>query len=275
MKATYIMDNGKEYIEADHYHSDTFDALTLFFDFFDMIRNTDREYATYEILLALEDETMDFSEACDYVPVLRFFDHSLPVLQQKIASDLIMIHDAGKETLENALLEQRTHEEAFFKTLLIRLNDGKKDHEFLGRFNLRKYSMPITNFGDWVSFNLNYLNDHVVCCGKCDKCGTYYPIYRGGHSLSKNRYCPMCRNSVRAVISGKKAKDSPLYVAYRAFYQRYYAQFKRYNTISYEQFKAYMLIAGNVRDCYLAKGNEDVAAYQKEVERQIARWKYK
>lgn len=273
MKAMYMMDNGKEHMTAEHYHSGNLEPLTMFFDFFDMIRNKDREYATYEVLVALEDETMNYEEACNFVPVLRFFDHSLTALQQKIAADLITVHDTGKEMLETALLEQRTHEESFFKTLLIR--DNKKDHEFLGRFNLRKFSMPATNFGDWVSFNLNYINDKVVCCGKCDKCGTYYPIYRGGRSLSKNHYCPMCRNNVRAVISEKKAKDNPLYVAYRAFYQRYYAQFKRYETISYEQFKAYMLIAGNVRDSYLVQGKDDVESYQKEVESQIARWKYR
>lgn len=84
-----------------------------------------------------------------------------------------------------------------------------------------------------------------MCCGKCDKCATFYPIYRGGRSLYKNRY------------------------------NKYYQQFKRLNKITYEQFKAYMIIAGNIRDTFLANENDDVDAYQEEVKRQIAAWTYK
>lgn len=276
MKPMYVIEEGSEYIVADNYRSVDYEPLTLFFDFFDMIRNKDKEFATYEVLLALEDNTMSYEQACEYVPILRLADNSINGVWQMIVSDFITIHEAGKIVLEEALLEQRTYEESLFKTLFIRQNDGKAyDRDFLGRFDIRKYQEPITTFGDFISANINYLNNNVVCCGKCDKCSTFYPIYRGGRSLYKNHFCPVCRNTVSGALSKQKAKNSPIYTAYQSIYNKYYQQFKRLNKITYEQFKAYMVIAGNIRDTFLANGNDDVAAYQEEVKRQIAAWTYK
>lgn len=42
----------------------------------DMIRNDDTEFATYEVLLALEDYTMSYEQACEYVPILTLVDNS-------------------------------------------------------------------------------------------------------------------------------------------------------------------------------------------------------
>ena len=274
MKPIYIIEDKKEYITLNGSIIYEGETLNLFFDFFDMIRNTDREYATYDILRMLIEGYISYEEACKYVPSLLLTDNSNAAIWEKTLLDLQDIHDTGKEILESALVEQKNNEESFYKTLFIRESRGIKEAEFFGMFNLRKINYPISHFGTFISECINYLNDSVACCGCCDRCRTFYPIYRGGKAISKNHFCPTCRRTMGSIISKqKKSKESKIYIAYQSFYNRYYQQYKKYNKISYQQFKDYMIIAGKIRDNYMSEGNDDAAAYIAEVEKKIAQYK--
>lgn len=275
----YIIDEktNKEYIQGDGYHSKEYEPMTMFFQFFDMIRNGREEYCTYEILDNLRNHEITPSEAEETIPVLRFLERKPESVYYGAIDNIFYIYEAGKETFESLFTEQREHEESLYKTLFYRLNSGRyRDTDFFNRFNFRKKpQMPITTFGEWIEFCIDYFDNVNYYVGSCDKCNTYYIIKRIRHgALAKNRFCPVCRNWARGAISKETLKDSPLYNAYTSVYNYYYRQFRTYKKIDYDIFKKIMQTAGNVRDSFIENNNFDEKAYRQEVEKEIEKMMY-
>ena len=227
-----------------------------------------------------------FADNANYKPLFHLIENVENLHEKEFAEWLMDMHENGRISLLHALPENRKNMESLWKTYLYRVLTEDEEYcdkaflrDSLGLMHLKNKPEEVIAIRDFVANCLIYIEEDTVCCGQCDNCGTFYPIYRGKDKkmyLAKNRWCPKCRHSILGQISKSRNStkyNNPIYKAYEKLYNRFYRWKKQSGKISEKEFKEYIKIAADIRNRYLEEDNQDAAQYEQEVLTQIEKEK--